>query len=260
MHWIELTSDDLARARTEADGVALVPIGSIERHGPHLPLGCDTHVATAVADRVAAAEPVVVLPTIPYTFVSQCIFQPGAVHIKGSVLVDHLACICDEMHRNGFSKIALMHAHGGNMPMSHGILHHALEERKPWAVYSIPPLAGTHDVIRELRETEHFGHAGEIETSVALALFPELCRMERTEGALSAPSGRPDLGVAETAVDWIAEWPGMMCGEPAKASAEKGERIVAAWVDAIVDALRRIKADDTVPEHHRRARAQPDWD
>jgi creatinine amidohydrolase len=255
MKWHELTSDDLAAAREKAQGVAMIPIGSLERHGPHLPLGCDTLGATAVAERVAAIEPVVVLPTMPYTFVPQCKFQPGAINVRGDILMSHLAAVCGEIYRNGFDKIVLMHAHGGNVPMSQSILQHVLEEEKPWAVYSIPPLAGTRDVIRELIESEHYGHAGEVETSVALALFPDLCHMDRVAGKTWAPNTQLDVSPANSPIDWIATWPEMTVGQPGKATREKGERIVEAWVNGIVEALRKIKRDETVPSHLRRLRS-----
>lgn len=254
MRWHELTSDDLAAACEEAAGVAMIPVGSLERHGPHLPLGCDTLAATAIAERVEAVEPVVVLPTMPYTFVPQCKFQPGAVHVRGDILMSHLSAVCDEVYRNGFDKIVLMHAHGGNIPMSQSILQHTLEEEKPWALYSLPPLAGAGDVIRELMQTEHFGHAGELETSVALALFPDLCHMDRVADREWPPNKELDVSPAATPIDWIATWPEMTVGRPDRATRQKGERIVEAWVSAVVEALRKIKRDRVLPEHLGRLR------
>ena len=252
MHWMDLTSDDLAEARAQAEGVALIPVGSLERHGPHLPLGCDTLVAEGIAARVAAIEPVVVLPTIAYTYVPQPAFQPGAISIKSSLLLDHLTMVLDEVHRNGFGKIVLMHAHGGNIPMSQTILQHVLEEEKPYALYSIGPWAGAP--LNQVRETLEVGHACELETSLGLALFPDLVRMDRVENRTFPADRRLDVGAAQTPVDWISRYPTCCTGEPAAATAEKGEKLVRLWVERVVDSLRKIKRDTVVPEWMARTR------
>ena len=246
MNWHDITSDQFAEAREQTGGVALIPIGSTERHGPHLPLGCDTLVGAGVAARVAALEPVVVLPVMGYTWVPQPSFQPGAIGIKSNLLLDWLTCVLDEIHRNGFGKIVLMHCHGGNIPMSATILGHVLEERKAYSLYSIPPFAGAD--VREVLETGDWGHACEIETSVALALFPDLVRMELVGHRTFPAVPGLDVGAAQTPVDWIARYPTCCVGEPQAATAEKGERLVGMWVDGVVDALRKIKADTVVPQ------------
>jgi creatinine amidohydrolase len=250
--WIELTSDQLAEARERAGGVALIPVGSLERHGPHLPLGCDTLAAERIAEQVAALEPVVVLPVMAYTYVPQPTFQPGAINVKSSLLLDFLTTVLDEIHRNGFGKIVLLHAHGGNIPMSQTILQHVLEEGKPYALYSLPPWAGAR--LNEIRETAEVGHACELETSVALALFPELVRLEFVDDQTFPARKDLDVGVAQTPVDWIARYPTCCTGEPQAASAEKGQRLVRMWVDNVVEALRKIKQDQVVPQWMARTR------
>ncbi|NLC57145.1 MAG: creatininase family protein [Armatimonadetes bacterium] len=252
MQWMELTSDQLADARERADGVALIPVGSVERHGPHLPLGCDTLCAERIAARVAAIEPVVVLPVMAYTYVAQPMFQPGAIHIHSSLLLAFLTQVLDEVHRNGFGKIVLLHNHGGNIPMSQTILQHVLEEAKPYALYSIPPWAGVS--LETVRETAEVGHACELETSLALALFPELVRMDLLGPQTYPAEAGLDVGAAQTPVDWIARYPNCATGRPQAASAEKGERLARLWVESVVETLRKVKRDTVVPAWMRRSR------
>jgi creatinine amidohydrolase len=252
MKWLELTSEQLADAREKAGGVAMIPVGSIERHGPHLPMGCDTLCVEKVAERIEAVEPVVVLPVMAYTYVPQPMFQPGAINIKSSLLLDFLTTVLDEIHRNGFGKIVLLHAHGGNTPMGQTILQHVLEEMKPYALYSIPPWAGVD--LSEIRETAEIGHACEMETSLCMALIPELVRMDLLgHGTCPAVEGL-DVGAAQTPVDWIARYPTCCVGEPQAATAMKGERLAQMWVDSVVDALRKIKQDTIVPQWMARSR------
>jgi len=252
--WLELTGDDLAEARRKAEGVAMIPVGSLERHGPHLPLGCDTLTIEYVTDRVAELEPVVVLPVIPYTSVSQSAMRAGAVHIRSDILLQHTICICDELYRNGFDTIVLVHGHGGNVPMTSGVTSYSLETRKPYSVYSIAPLAGV-DVASRM-ESEHYGHACEMETSYALAIFPELVRMDRVQGRYWRPDpegSQPQKHGIDTAINWIATWPDAVCGAPEKATAEKGRAMLDEWVASIVEKLRYIKQDRVLPEHMARS-------
>jgi len=254
MKWIELTSDDLEQARQQAEGVAMIPIGSIERHGPHMPLGTDTFAVLRVAEMVEALEPIVVLPVLTYTHVAVCVFHPGAIHIRQDALLNFAVCICDEVYRNGFDKIVLLHGHGGNVPLGAPILNHTLEARKPYALYSIG-IGGEARLRREMQESEHAGHAGEFETSVGLYAYPDLVKMDRVQGARYDPGTELDVAPAETAVDWISRWGQMVVGEPDKATPEKGQRLLEARAATVAETLRKIKRDTVVPERLRQRRA-----
>lgn len=253
MKWLELTSDDLAEACKHADGVAMIPLGSIERHGPHMPLGTDTLRIQRVADMVEGLEPVVVLPALPYTHVPMCVFQPGAIHIRQEALLQFAVCICDEVYRNGFEKIVLLHGHGGNIPLGSSILAHTLEARKPYALYSIG-IGGNAELRRQLQESEHNGHAGEFETSVGLHIHPDLVKMDRVQGAKFDPDMELDVAPAQTAVDWISRWPEMAVGEPDKATAEKGQKLLEARAAAVAETLRKVKKDTVVQGRLRQRR------
>jgi creatinine amidohydrolase len=245
MKWLELTAEQLPEARDRADGVAMIPIGSIERHGSHLPMGCDTLIVQRIAEEVEAREQVVVLPVMTYTFVPQPMYQMGAINVKSALLLDYLATVLDEVHRNGFGKLVLLHAHGGNIPMSQAILQYVIEESKPYALYSIPPWAGAK--LDEVQETPEVGHACELETSIALAVCPELVHMEAISHQQTFPADKDlDVGVAQTPVDWIARYPTCCTGDPLAATVEKGKLLKQMWVDNVVDTLRKIKRDQVV--------------
>lgn len=252
--WEFLTVSEFEEAREKAGRVAMVPIGSLETHGPHLPLGNDGLKIGKIADMVAQVEPVVVLPTLFYTQSYQAKLWPGALCIHSELLTALLENICDEAYRNGFEKIVLLHGHGGNTPVMEGFLRLVADKAKPYSVYSIPPWAGLWELIEEIKETDAIGHACEMETSISLYLFPEGVNMEAVRGKVFQRRTDLDVSPASTPVDWMANWPEGPLGEPSKATVEKGEKLVKRWVEVVVDALRRIKQDTVVPELMRRLR------
>ena len=248
MKWLELAATDFDEALQKSKGVALVPIGSIEIHGPHLPVGCDTLIVEKLMEMVAEREPVVVAPVMAYTMAPVARLHPGGISLSPELLVEHLQKVCDELARNGFSKIVLVHAHGGNVAMHQMTLSTTLDRAKPYSLYSIPPLAGTREVVAELKESEEYGHACEVETSLALYIFPELCHMDRVRGKVYPRQRDLDVGPAATPVDWAANYPHYAVGDASKASAEKGEKIMNAWVYAVVDVVRKVKEDTVVEQ------------
>jgi len=246
MKWLELAATDFDEALQKSKGVALIPIGSIEIHGPHLPVGCDTLVVERLVKMVAEQEPVVIAPVMAYTMAPVARLHPGGITLPPELLVEHLQKVCDELARNGFNKIILVHAHGGNVPMHQMILSTTLDRAKPYSLYSIPPLAGAGEVIARLKETDEYGHACEIETSLALYLFPELCHMDRVRGKVYPRQRDLDVGPAATPVDWAAFYPEYAVGDASKATAEKGEKIMEAWVNSVVSVVRKVKEDKIV--------------
>ena len=244
--WIAMSERDVAALRRRSKGVTVLPLGSIESHGPHLPLGSDPLVLRSVVRRMAEQEPVAVLPELPYSFVLEATRRPGAIHIESGLLMDLVENICDEAARNGFRKIVLIHGHGGNVALHWMFCKRILERGKPYAVYSIPPLPDMGEFFKTVMDTEVLGHACEMETSMVMAVEPTLVRMDRLHGRVYRSGRPPDVGPAFTTVEWVSRWPEMPVGEPACATADKGEKIVSEWVDRLVAALRKIKRDRVV--------------
>ncbi len=242
-YWIQNTVDTLAKLREESEGVALLPLGSIESHGPHLPLGCDPIKTDNLVRHVAALETVAVLPTLAYSYVAAARVVPGAIHIRSDLLMDYVEQICDEVHRNGFTKIVLLQGHGGNTSLNTMFCDRMLEKEKPYAVYSLSAQAGRWDEMMKTKESAEWGHACEWETSMAMVACPQLVRMEALKGRSFPTMLGPDVGSALTPVEYIARHPEMVVGEPETASREKGERWLALAVEGVVQHLRKIKKD-----------------
>lgn len=242
-YWINQTDGTFKELRKAAGRVAMIPLGSIESHGPHLPLGCDPIKTDNLVRHILRHEPVAVLPTIPYTFVAAARALPGAVHIRSELLMEFVENICDEIHRNGFDKIILLHGHGGNTALHTMFCNRMHEREKPYIVYSVSAQADLWSKMIDMTESKECGHACEWETSMAMVACPGLVRMDllgdRTFPARKEPDTRPAL----TAADWIGKYPDMAVGKPQLASREKGEKFLGMVTDALVEIIRRIKKD-----------------
>jgi len=245
MQWERVTSRELYEMIREE--VCIIPIGSLEKHGEHLPLGNDALIAHKVALMAAEEEPAVVLPPIYFTYTKEMKNLTGAISLETDVLLSFLENLCDEVARNGFRKIILLNFHGGNSNILRVFLQHVVDKGKEYAVY-LPPIFLAPEVVREVKETPETGHAGEIETSISLYLFPELCKMDKVPKEFSSSKRDYDVSPASTSIDWYAAYPNAYVGDAKPASAEKGKRIVEAHVEKLIDLIRRIKADEKVLE------------
>lgn len=257
MNWEELTAPDFERAREEARGVCLMPIGVLEKHGDHLPLGTDLLVVRAIAERAAALEPVVVFPPWYFGQIAEARHQPGTFALPMQLLHELFEATLTEIARNGFRKIVLLDGHGGNRHLLADLCWRQLERPRDFTAYLIGLGAYYGDPKWEsVRETEVDGHAGEMETSVLLATHPELARMEAVADN-GQPQGRsPDLAGATTGIEWYADFPSQYAGDGSKGTREKGGMLLEGQVARVAEILRRIKADDVSPalfaEFHRR--------
>lgn len=266
MQWLELTSDKMREAVKEAAGLCLLPMGCLERHGPHLPLGTDQIAADAVSSAAAQTEPAVVFPSYYFGAIFTAQHQLGTIALTRKLLLPVLEATVDEIARNGFKKILIVNSHGGNRRMLHLLLRMLLEEPRDYVVYTTDYYVleeGPRQLWHQMRGNDFGGHADEMETSVMLYLRPDLVHMD----ALGTPDeGRPmgrlkHLPDLNTSVSWYADHPAHYAGDARSATAEKGEFLFKACVEKLVKQMRAIKSDlvsrKLQDEFHRKA-AHPD--
>lgn len=251
----ELTAPDFIRAVAKSGGTCIVPLGILEKHGPHLPVGTDLIACREVALKAAEAEYAVVFP--PY-FVGQIFearHQPGTIAYGSRMMLDFLQQTCDELARNGFKRIVLVNGHGGNDAFLHFFCQSQLETRRDYVVYLFEPAydEAAEAKLGQMRKTAVDGHAGEEETSVMLAHHAGLVKLDRAKDETGEDQKRQaGLKNAYTGIWWYAGQPNHYRGDGSAGNAEFGRALFEAERAALIDMLRTVKKDDVTPELQRR--------
>ena len=249
--WDELTAADWPRAMEKSAATVILPIGILEKHGPHAPLGSDLIHVREWSARAARREYAVVFPDFYYGQINEARHQPGTFSLPPRVVWDLLEATCDELGRNGFKKILIVNGHGGNPELIRYFLQTQLGRRRDYVTYFFTPqddpaVSAKVQALRQSDPAEDM-HAGERETSTLLYLRPDLVQMDRAASESGANQKRLALPDLYTPIWWYAGFPNHYAGEGAKATAELGRVLSEARIDALVRALRAVKADQSAP-------------
>ena len=248
MRWEELNGDQFQESVKQSENVCLLPLSCIERHGHHLPLGTDMFIGRELCQRVAEIEPVVVFPDFFYTQILEARHVAGTIGIEPELIIRLLENTCREIARNGMTKIVIVNAHGGNDYLINYFTQIQLASRRDYVVYVPQPSYLAEDPGTAAQwETSVDGHAGERETSMILAIRPELVRLERLPAdGEGMPQGRlkslSDQGT-NVGIWWYADHPTHYCGDGRPATAEKGETWFLDRSCALAKTVRAIKDD-----------------
>jgi creatinine amidohydrolase len=220
--------------------------GSLEGHGPHLPLGTDTiwgrEFGLKIAERLGRS---LLAPVIPYGPDEGLMAFPGTVHVDVETTGRLLQAICESLLSHGFRRVVVCTSHEGYIaPLS------TLVERMVWhrrRLVVVSDLTGWFDMVRDTGAVdgvtvEQLGaHAGEFETSLMLAIRPEGVRRPLPGGTPLDPRDHPNLfraDLSEVAPDGAA-------GVPSAADGSRGARYLDAVVSFIVSAVERSEAART---------------
>src|SRR5262245_61209997 len=112
--WDELTASDWSKALEKSHQTAILPIGILEKHGPHAPIGSDLIQSRDLVARAVKQEYAVVFPDYFYGQIYEARHQPGTFALPPTLVLELLQATCDEIGRNGFKKIVIVNGHGGN--------------------------------------------------------------------------------------------------------------------------------------------------
>jgi creatinine amidohydrolase len=255
VRWEELTAPDFVRAVERAGGTAVLPLGIVEKHGPHLPLGTDLLDAREVALRAVRKEYSIVFPPYYFGQIFEARHQPGTLAYSERLMWDLLQETVDEIARNGVKKIVLVNGHGGNNSFLPFFCQAQLARRRDYALYLFQPArdAEAEARLESLRKTKLDMHAGEVETSMMLAHRPDLARPERAREQSGADQARlSGLKDAYTAIWWYARFPNHYAGDGTEASDELGNLALDHEAEQLAALLRAVKADTKVLELQKR--------
>ena len=244
VHWEELSASEFRDAIGRAQGTCLLPFGIMEKHGPHLPLGNDLlNVRYAVLE-ATKQEYAVVFPAYYFGQIFEAKHEPGTVAYSRGLQLQLLQETTDEMARNGCKKIIIANGHGGNNSLLPYFAQTQLEQPHDYVVY-VQGLARSgpgeppHKSNRALDM-----HAGESETSMSMIARPDLVHLDRATQESGGDQARLKLPDGlYTGIWWYARFPNHYAGEGAVASRELGEFEAKTWINAIVQSIRAVKAD-----------------
>ena len=137
--WEELTSSDFEIAVKQSEGVCIIPMGVIEKHGQHLPLGTDVFTSRESALRAAQKEYAIVYPFYFAGQIFEAMHQPGTIAYSPDMLYNLLEETCREISRNGIKKIIFVNGHGGNTYFLQYFCQTQLAKERDYSLYLSPP-------------------------------------------------------------------------------------------------------------------------
>ncbi len=251
----ELTAPDFARAVEKSGGTALIPMGILEKHGPHLPLGTDLLDSREVALRAARKEYTIVFPPYYFGQIYEAKHQPGTIAYSQKLVWDLLQETCDELSRNGIKKIILVNGHGGNTNFLSFFCQAQLASRKDYAVFLFQPGRDPEvdAQVKKLRKTPMDMHAGETETSTMLANRPELVRLDQAKSQSGEDQkGLTDLRNAYTGIWWFARFPNHYAGDGSFGTKDLGEILLNGQANQLAKMIQSVKADTRTLELQRK--------
>jgi creatinine amidohydrolase len=258
MQWENLTTPEFKKAVKASRGVCVVPCGVIEKHGDHLPLGTDVAAARAIALEAARLEPVLVFPYFCYGQIAEAKPHAGTISVRTALVLELLENVCEEIARNGLRKVVLLNGHGGNEGLFRHFVRSMLERKRDYLLYCFGLSSYMSPVLdspewKAMAQSAFDHHAGEGETSVMLALSPELVKMGSVPKNARAGSPRRRLahlpGV-DTALNWYADHPEHYAGDARTAASAKGEFLLKMYAERVAALLRAVKDDTVLPALH----------
>ena len=251
----ELTWPEMRQAIAQQP-VVLLPFGTIEDHGPHLPINTDNVIVEAICLEAArrAAGDVLVMPLVAYGLDEHHMDFPGTVSVDIQTLLAYVADVASSVARHGFTHVLIVNGHGSNEPIADLAARRVVLETgaicgamSPNAAID-PTLA--EPVFSEMRQSAPGGvaHAGEYETAMMLHLRPDLVHMDRAVremGQIKLDHFNWDYP-EPSVLSWQDWWSRMsesgVCGDPTVATAEFGQALFEETVENFVRFVREFRA------------------
>tara|TARA_A100001015_G_scaffold315178_1_gene426370 strand:+ start:179 stop:1030 length:852 start_codon:yes stop_codon:yes gene_type:complete len=246
--WDELTASDWEMALQKSDSTCILPIGILEKHGPHGPIGSDLIKVRQWSARATKKEYAVVFPDYFYGQINEAKQQYGTFSLPSSLVMELLEATCKEIGRNGFKKIIIVNGHGGNPQMIRYFIQNQLEKKRDYAVYFFDPKTpkDVAEKASQLRKSEaKFDmHGGENETSSLLYLRPDLVKLDKSTSESGENQNRLQLSNdLYTAIWWYADYPNHYAGKAEVSSIELGKLLTDSIIESLANAIKAVKED-----------------
>jgi len=244
VEWARMTAPQLRDIAAKAGALAILPIGALEQHGPHLPVVTDTANAAATALRAARLVcdeiPVAVLPALWLGMSEHHLPFGGTITLDYDTLSKILRCVIRSLKSAGFARLLVVNGHGGNVnPLSVAVRELAVEFAMP--IVACTPWMLAEPAMKEILEMDDgIHHACEGETSIMLALMADAVRTDRFDQAfgnqihpIDEHSGVDRFYSFAERAPVTGTW-----GDPRGASGEKGEKLLTVETEALVEMIR----------------------
>jgi creatinine amidohydrolase len=231
-----LPASTTADERDRGAAVALLPVGSLEQHGPYLPLTTDTVIACTIAREIAAAHPVRLLPPVTISCSHEHARWPGTVSISSATLASVVRDVAASLRAGGTASLVVVNGHGGNYVLGNVVQ----EAGGGMALFpTVHEWLVAHAAAGLETSLDSDMHAGELETSILLHAHPRLVRSGYEAADHLADDRRLllTLGLGAYTESGVV-------GRPSLASAGKGRALLASLVDSFGDLLAVLAGHD----------------
>ena len=233
----EMSSEEFEKIQKEVKAV-IIPVGSVEAHGPHLPFATDLYTIYEIAKLVSQKIKVLIAPPIYYGLCRSTRNIPGTISIKGEILKTLIISVLSEFYRWGFRNFFILSGHAGGTHVSYLIdSAETFVDIHPDTKFFVADIYKLlQPFLKELEIPPEDSHAGEWETSLIMYLKPDLVKNRGYEAYPSFPKFRV---VAEKEKYWdTGIW-----GNPLKASSEKGKILAEKLVSFLIEEIRKIESE-----------------
>jgi creatinine amidohydrolase len=247
----DLTSPKFVKAVELSGGVCVIPLGIIEKHGPHLPLGTDMYEAREFAFQAAKKEYAVVFPPYYFGQIFEAKHKPGTVAYSHELMWQMLDETCKELSRNGLKKIVLVNGHGGNTSFLQYFCQTQLNKQEDYIVvlFSPGPDPVNEKEIKSLTKAKLDGHAGEQETSMMYVINPDLVDQTAMKSESGLDQSRlKDIPFGYTGIWWYAKFPNHFASDNNTPNKRLGELLIDSEASQLAQLIKYLKADNTIQQ------------
>lgn len=225
----DVTMEDYKRVLRKSKTL-IVPYGTVEEHGSHLPLSTDTLIIVEILKLLEKKRRVLIAPPLHYGVCTSTSQHPGTIEITPESLRRITLDIVRSAYRKGIRNFILVSGHGGGLHMSaiKEVSEVLVGELKAVKIAALTPYDALWKELSEIADTENDSHAGEMETSLVLALKPELVKGRSKEEY-------PNFPKPMVVKDKRKYWTGGVWGNPERATVEKGRTAVKLILNSLVE-------------------------